>query len=103
MNQFQFDWELLRCRRQLQPDALHQAGVVPPQGPTDPIQDAINCCRQFLVDVQTLVRRETDLWAREFERATQLLDQSGLDQNGLNKFNPDQHSTTNQATVEPNQ
>lgn len=103
MNQFQFDWEALRCSRQFQSDALHLAGAVPPQGPSDPIQYAINCCRQFLVDAQTLVRRETDLWAREFEWTTQLLDQSGLDQNGLNKFNPNQHTTTNASTAEPNQ
>jgi hypothetical protein len=35
MNQFQFDWEALRCRRQLQTDALHLAGPVPLQGPAD--------------------------------------------------------------------
>lgn len=97
MNQFQFDWEALRCRRQLKPDALHLAGPVLPQGPADPIQDAMNCGRQFLVDVQTLVCRETDLWARKFERATQLLDQSGL-----NNLSPN-YPTTTCATVAPKQ
>jgi hypothetical protein len=103
MNQFQFDWEALRCRRQRQPDAPHLAGAVPPLGPADSIQDAMNCGRQFLVDVQTLVRRETDLWAREFERATQLLDQSSLDRAGFDNINPDQSTTTTLATVAPNQ
>jgi hypothetical protein len=63
----------------------------------------MNCGRQFLVDVQTLVRRETDLWAREFERATQLLDQSSLDRAGFDNINPDQSTTTTLATVAPNQ
>lgn len=60
----------------------------------------MNCGRQFLVDVQTLVRRETNLWAWEFERATQLLDQSSLDRAGLDNISPNQ-STSAPATTAP--
>ena len=50
INSCQFDFE-----------ALHRAGVVPPQWPADPIQAAMDCDRQIHVDVQILVCRETDL------------------------------------------
>ena len=55
--------------------------MTPQQAAADPTKAASDCGRQFLSDVQTLVRRETDLWAQEFERATQLRDHSGVDQN----------------------
>jgi hypothetical protein len=44
-----------------------------------------------------------NLWAREFEWATQLLDQSGLDQTVLDDIKPSQPITTTPATIAPSQ
>ncbi|MFM7647114.1 MAG: SLATT domain-containing protein [Cyanobium sp.] len=109
LNQFHFDWEELRRRRQVEPGELPGSAAtladgapLPQQAAADPIKAATDCGRQFLSDVQLLVRRETDLWAREFERATQLLDHSGLDQGALssNRASEPPAAATSLATQE---
>jgi hypothetical protein len=77
---FQFAWEEQRRARLIQQQGnrlMPLADDMPPANHSpilqDPIMEAIKLCREFLLDVQTTVRRESDLWAQEFVEALKIL------------------------------
>jgi hypothetical protein len=93
LTQFQFEWEELRCQRQWSPAAQDllpnraRAGLASPSVVADPSMEALALCYDFVKGVHTLVRKETDLWAQEFERAVRLLDRNNNDQT-FNQLDP---------------